>query len=299
MSLLQDLERVGAQHGYRLIRQLGCGGMGCVYLVRHEKSGEERALKLIVPQSATNAKARDLFLREIANARAVSNPNVVLMLDAGVVENVLFLVMEFCEGGSIDALVAQDGPLPLQRAVDIVMDVLSGLEYAHMASLPDVVLADGTHQSAVGLVHRDLKPQNIFLKTEAGRATAKVGDLGLAKAFELSGLSGITMTGTCAGTPAFMPRQQVVNFKYVGPEVDIWAATATLYFLLTGFTPRDFHQGRDPWLTVRETNPVPISSRGVLLPSALAQVIDEALADNPKIRYRTAAELRAALESAQ
>jgi serine/threonine-protein kinase len=101
-----------------------------------------------------------------------------------------------------------------------------------------------------------------------------------------------------AGTPRFMPRQQVVNFKYARPEVDVWAAAATLYHLLTGACPRDFPPGADPWAVVLQTGAVPIRRRRQGLPGRLAEVIDQALIDRPTIGFATAAELRRAIEEA-
>jgi serine/threonine-protein kinase len=106
----------------------------------------------------------------------------------------------------------------------------------------------------------------------------------------------MTQTGVAAGTPAFMPRQQVLNFKYSKPEVDVWAAAASLYFLLTGVTPRDFVPGRDAWRTIWETDPVSIRKRGVPVPPRLSEIIDEALVDRPEIKFKEVAQFRAALE---
>ena len=95
-----------------------------------------------------------------------------------------------------------------------------------------------------------------------------------------------------------MPRPQALNFKYAKPDVDVWAAAATLYYLLTGHTPRDFLQGSDPWRTVWFNDPVPILERLVSIPTSLAQVIDEALVDDPEIAFKTIASFRTALEEA-
>jgi serine/threonine protein kinase len=126
-----------------------------------------------------------------------------------------------------------------------------------------------------------------------GKIIAKVGDYGLAKAFDLAGLSGQTLTGTQAGTPAFMPRQQLLDFKYARPEVDVWAAAACLYNMLTGSFPRDFTG--DPFLAILQNNPVPIRQRDVNIPQALAEVIDLALVEKPEIYFKTAAEFKQAL----
>jgi serine/threonine protein kinase len=117
----------------------------------------------------------------------------------------------------------------------------------------------------------------------------------LAKAYETAGLSGLTRTGSVGGTPAFMPRAQVVNYKYCGPEVDVWSVAASLYYALTAHTPRDFAAGRDPWLTVATAPVVPVADRGVRLPPGLAEVINRALDEAPGQGYGTAEQLREAL----
>ncbi len=269
--------------------------MGCVHLVRHEPTKELRALKVMIPDVALDESARNWFVREIQNARTLQHPNVVRAVDAGVVDAMLFLEMEFCEGGSTESLLNKSGRVETKRAIEIILDVLKGLEYAHQVPLLDVALADGTWGKARGLIHRDLKPQNVFLTADG---VAKVGDFGLSKAFELAGMSGMTVTGSTGGTVIFMPRQQVLNFKYAGPEVDVWAAAATFYYLLTGSAPRQFSVDLDPWQTVLETDAVPILKRGVDLAPALAHVIDQALVDRPGIHFKTAAEFRTAIEAA-
>jgi serine/threonine protein kinase len=179
------------------------------------------------------------------------------------------------------------GTLPLDEAVEITLQALEGLHYAHN------VLGPGR-----GLVHRDVKPANLFLSGAGSARVARVGDYGLAKAFDDAGLSGATRTGEVAGTPHFMARQQVIEFKYAEPEVDVWAMAASLYNMLTGAVPRDFPPGRDPWWMVLETPPVPIRQRKATLPADLAAVIDRALQDNPEIPFKTAKDFKEALEDA-
>ncbi|WP_292823608.1 protein kinase, partial [Nostoc sp. JL33] len=158
----------------------------------------------------------------------------------------------------------------------IILQVLNGLEYAHNAEIPNVKLRKGGFAKGVGLVHRDLKPSNIFLGYVNGKITAKIGDYGLAKAFDLAGLSGKTLTGNKAGTPVLMCRQQLLDYKYAKPEVDVWAAAACLYYMLTGTFPRNFTTG-DPFLAVLQNDPVPIRQRDANIPKQLAEVIDLAL----------------------
>jgi serine/threonine protein kinase len=300
MELAELLRNGVIPGGYAVERELGRGGMGAVYLVRNEPQGRRRALKVILPKLAADERARNLFLREMANCQALDHPNVVRTYDSGYAEGIFYLMMEFCDGESIDQLLISEGVRPVDEALAIIDDVLAGLEYAHTAEVPNVRAEHGAPARSTGLVHRDLKPQNVFLATDdGGRRVAKVGDFGLAKAFDLAGLSGMTETGEAAGTPEFMPREQVLNYKYVRPEVDVWAAAATLYNMLTGYTPRDFPPGVDRWRRVLATDPVPILDRGVALPASLAHVIDQALVDRPEIKFKSAAEFRAALEPAR
>lgn len=299
---LLDLARSGhrelvAIEGYEIERELDRGGMGAVYLARHASSGGQVALKVMLPEAAANPTAVARFLREAHLTRPLRHRHVVQLYEAGCSQGTFFLTMQFCDGGSVmQYLKAQGRALPIDEAANIILAVLAGLEYAH-AQQVTVKLPDGSEATAAGLVHRDLKPQNIFLSGSGAARVARIGDYGLAKAFDLAGLSGQTATGAAAGTPSFMPRQQLVNFKYARPEVDVWAAAATFYYLLTGRTPRDFPKGQDPWRIVLQNAPVPIRQRLPSIPERLAAVIDEALIDQPEIRFQSAADLRRALEA--
>jgi serine/threonine-protein kinase len=292
-------ESLRAIQGYRILKELGRGGMGAVYLVAHERTGEEVALKMMLPQVAASPKAQEMFLREAANSLALRHPNIVQVQDLGCSQGVFFFTLEYCSGGSVAQLMQQrGGPLPIDEAVPIILQALAGLEYAHQAELPQIRLEDASVGRGRGLVHRDIKPQNIFLSGTGSNRLAKVGDYGLAKAFDLAGLSGMSATGALAGTPVFMPRQQVIKFKYARPEVDVWAAAASLYYLLTGDYPRPFSSLADPWQVVLQTDAVPIRKRNPAIPGKLAEVIDSALVDNPEIQIKSAAQLRRALENA-
>ncbi len=158
-------------------------------------------------------------------------------------------------------------------------------------------MKDGSYQSGRGLVHRDLKPHNLFLSREKRLLSVKIGDFGLAKAFDLAGLSGQTRSGDLSGTPHFMPREQVLNFKCSRPPVDVWATAATLYYMLTGAVPRDFEPNKDVWQTVLDCDAVPIRKRDRGIPPRLAEVIDAALVERPQIGFQTAGQFKLALES--
>jgi serine/threonine-protein kinase len=294
----RDANLVAIQ-GYQVVRELGKGGMGVVYLASDEKSGEEIALKVMLAKIAVNERAKKQFLREVEISKVLKHRNVVQLRDSGCSEGTFFFTQEYCEGGSVDKLMKRrGGTLSVEEAGKIILGVLDGLGYAHSAVLPQVELKDGNTGSARGIVHRDLSPPNILLAGPAKSRVAKVGDFGLAKAFDLAGLSGQTRTGMVAGKPVFMPRQQVIRYKYAKPDVDVWAAAACLYHMLTGQYPRDFRRGKDPWQTVLRTSAVPIRKRNSRIPKRLAEVIDHALIDDPEISFKTAADLKRALEGA-
>ena len=284
--------------GYNILHRLGEGGMGAVYLARHRQSGELVAVKLMLPEVAVEETAKQMFLREVENTRSLRHPNIVKLGEGGCIKGVFYFTMEYCDGGSVERLLQANGKLAVDVAVPIISHVLEGLEYAHAAEIPNVRLANGTIGAGRGLIHRDLKPANLFL-SESERLT-KIGDFGLAKAFDLAGLSGQTCTGSSMGTLAYMPRLQVFNFKYARPDVDVWAAAATLYHMLTGVVPRDFPKGKDPFRIVLDEDAVPIRKRGVSLPAKLAEVIDLALREEAgkPLYFQSAGEFRKSLLAA-
>jgi len=289
-----------AIQGYSILKELGRGGMGAVYLAKNDKTREQVALKVMLPRVAVQERAKEDFLRETLNTKALRHRHVVELRDSGCSQGTFYFTLEFCDAGSVDRLMAaRGGRLSVEEAVPIVLQALDGLIYAHQAEIPQVKLADGTYGRGRGLVHRDLSPNNLFLCGTGSSRIVKVADFGLAKAFDTAGLSGQTSTGTAAGKPYFMPRQQVVNFRYAKPEVDVWAMAACLYQMLTGkFVPRDFPRNKDPWQIVLNTGAVPIRKRDPAIPARLAEVIDHALVDKPEIKVKTAAELKRMLEGA-
>ncbi len=287
-----------AIRGYTVDKELGRGGMGAVYLAHRCGTDEPVALKVMLPAVAADQRARQMFLREAENAKALRHPNVVHMQDSGCCEGTFFLTLEYCDGGSVAELVERRGSLPADEALRIVLQTLDGLDYAHHAPVPQVKLEDGRIGRGRGLVHRDLSPDNVFLVHRGQATVAKIGDYGLSKAFDNAGLSGQTRTGAMMGKPWFMPRQQVIDFKYSRPAVDVWAAAATLYYMLCGQFPRNFPQHLDPWHVVLQTQPIPVRRRNDSVPIALAEVIDQALADEPELAFETATELKRALELA-
>jgi serine/threonine-protein kinase len=237
-------------------------------------------------------------MREVENTKALAHPNIVQLYDSGYAGGTFFFTLEYCEGGCVDQILKErGGRLSIDESVEIIFQALDGLDHAHKITVPTKTENGGIVEKK-GLVHRDLKPANILLSGSKSSPRAKIADLGLAKTFQAAGLSGLTATGAAAGTPCFMPRQQVINFKYSKPEVDIWAMAACLYYMLTGTYPRDFPLERDPWFVVLQDPVVPIRKRLPLFPARLAEVIDSALIDKPRITFREAKKFKKALEKA-
>jgi serine/threonine protein kinase len=264
---------------YAVLRLIGRGGMGAVYLARHEGSGVPVALKVLLPDALADESLRELFLRETEVLRALRHPNIVGVLDAGADAGRLYLALEYCARGSAEALRQQrGGRLPLPTVLRLSADVLDGLAYAH----------------ACGIVHRDIKPDNVLLAEDG---TARLGDFGLAKSFQQAGLSGMTATGAVAGTFYFMPREQLTSFREARPVSDVWSAAATVYYLLTGEYPRDFAAQQDPLAVVLRDGPVPLRTRDPQVPADLAEVLDRALADDTQLRYPDAGAFARALRA--
>lgn len=269
--------------GYEIGKKLGQGGMGVVYLARSIADNNVVALKMMLPKVAVDERSRDVFLRETAILQDLRHPNIVSLLGNGVRGTTFYVVMEYCNGGDLLGLMKQQGgALNLDTAEILMLQILDGLTCAHDKNF----------------VHRDLKPQNILLHNERGSYTAKIADFGLAKNFERAGLSGMTATGSYSGTLLFMPREQLVRFKYVQPVSDVWSIAATFYFMLTGWPPRDLKPDRDPMQAVLQEKAKPIRDREPTIPEPLAKVFDRALQTNPDKRYPSAREFRDALQEA-
>lgn len=280
--------------GYSLTKSLGKGDFAEVFAAKHIQTKKFIALKIMFPAVANQQQGIEMFLRETENIKVLQHPNIVQLLDYGFVENTFFFTMEYFSGGNVWDFMQRSGwRLPVDIAVEITLQILDGLIYAHQVEIPHIKSVDGIITKSKGLVHQNLKPNNIFISKINDKIVVKIGDYGLSKAFDLAGLSGQTLTGTKMGTPAFMPRQQVLNFKDELPEIDIWATAACLYNMLTGYFPRNFTG--DPWLSVLQNSPVPILQRHHGIPQKLAKVIDLALQEKPQIYFQTAAQFKQAL----
>lgn len=305
-----NMDMCGSRLGpYRIMSMLGKGGLGTVYLVKNEKNSSLEALKILLPEFTESSEMHERFEREIENCAILSHPNIVKLNDYGRLQDISYFTMEYCNGGSLKDLVRLEGRLSdYSRACRIIVQVLDGLDYAHNAEVPHMKLADGLWGRGYGLIHRDIKPENILLQENEGEPLpaqvsgmhahqgkvhiAKISDFGLAKSYRSAGLSGNTQTGTVGGSFSFISRQQLLNYKYSKPEVDVWSAAAVLYFLLTGRTPRKLEGEKNPFNAVLKNKTVPVREVNPSVPEALATVIDRALDDCSTLYYKKASELK-------
>ena len=265
--------------GCKIEAEIGRGGFGAVYRARRAEDGKILAVKVMLARVDADDEAIEKFKREVAVTAKLQHPNIIRVQESGASGAVFYFVMEFCDGGSAwDLMLENSGRLALSQAKPIILGALSGLAFAH----------------DTGFVHRDLKPQNILLS----QGQVRLSDFGLAKSFQQAGLSGLSMTGGYAGTPVFMPREQITNFKYIKPVSDVWSMGATIYNMLTGAFPYPFSNKRDPIDVILNEDVVPLRKRDKSLPAPLADVIDRALAKRTKDRFQTASDLLRAMNVA-
>lgn len=269
--------------GYQMIRILGQGGMGSVMLARSVNDGRAVAIKTLLPEVAVSDQSLKRFLREIEVAAALQHPNVVSYLDHGTHNGIAYLVSEYVSGMDAARLAkTRGGKLNYREVIKIIEQTLLALDFAH----------------GKGFVHRDIKEQNILVEGTFPAYRAKLTDFGLSKSYKQTGMSGVTMVGDVAGTIAYMPPEQVRDFKEVQPPSDIYAAGMTAYSLLTGAHALDISPKAGIAETVKaifEKPIVPISQRVQDVPLKVSAVIETALAKQTDLRWRTAGEMREAL----
>jgi serine/threonine-protein kinase len=269
--------------GYDMVKLLGRGGMGCVMLGREQRTGRPVAIKTLLPEFTVSDKAMRRFMREIDVAAALKHKNIVEFLDRGTHNGVVYLVTEFVDGCDASKLAENEGGrLSYDDGISIIAQSLDALSFAH----------------AQGYIHRDFKDQNILVGGCSPNLIAKLTDFGLAKSFTQSGLSGVTMAGEMAGTLAYMPPEQLRNFRDVKPQSDIYAVGMTAYSLLTGSLALDLSRNSSVNDTIRaifEQPAVPLYQRAPQIPRPVCDIIDRALAKDPAQRWQSAGAMRNAL----
>jgi tRNA A-37 threonylcarbamoyl transferase component Bud32/tetratricopeptide (TPR) repeat protein len=267
-------------HGYTLERELGGGGMSRVYVADEKRLGRKVVVKVLSPDLAAGISA-ERFEREIQLAASLQQANIVPVLTAGDSNGLPYYTMPFVEGESLRAILAKRAALPVGEAVEILRDVARALAYAHDR----------------GVVHRDIKPDNVLLSGGA----AVVTDFGIAKALSASRMQGtgatLTQMGTSIGTPAYMSPEQAAGDPDIDHRADIYAFGCMAYELLVGHPP--FHARSPQRVLAAHMNeaPVAITQLRADLPSSLADLVMRCLAKEPGARPQTATELVQTLSS--
>jgi eukaryotic-like serine/threonine-protein kinase len=276
---------LGRVDRYDLLALIGEGSFGGVYRARHIHTGQVHALKLA--REAVDPEGAARVLAEARAAASLRNPHVVGIIDGGVAATgEAFVVMELLEGVTLAQLIKKEGPLPVPRAIRIARQMLDGLAAAH----------------ANGIVHRDVKPSNVFITTASnvtGGDMVKVIDFGISKVRMNAGTANnLTLPGVAMGTPGYMAPEQLGDARSVDPRADLYAVGATLFEMLTMRTPIEA-DSFETWMRRLRTEPSPLlASVAPHLPAALCAVVDRALARDPDARWPSAVAMRDALDLA-
>ena len=269
---------------YDIERWIGGGGMGAVYLARHTMLQHRVALKLLHPSIAQRGDILERFLREARATASLGSPHIVKVFDCAVTpEGTAFIAMEALDGESLQGLIDRERVVPPPRAVAIITQVLDGLAVAHTA----------------GIVHRDMKPGNVFLTPVPGarEERATILDFGISKMRSGSAAS-LTQTGTVMGTPHYMAPEQIWNSKDIDHRADIYAVGVMLYEMVSGRLP--FEAGSTAELLVKActTDPIPLRDLNLPLPPLLVAAVDRAMTRDLPRRFATARDFADALRDA-
>ncbi len=264
---------------YRLVEQIGAGGMGRVYKAYHTRMDRVVAIKVPPPESLSAIESVKRFDREIKAVAKLTHPNIVVAHDADEANGVHFLVMEYIEGEDLAALVKQKGPISARQAVDFVLQAANGLSYAHRK----------------GIIHRDIKPSNLLLEKDG---TVKVLDMGLALLEPTQhDVAELTATGAVMGTVDYMSPEQALDTKQADARSDIYSLGCTLFHLLTGEGPYSKGSITQRILAHREQTIPSLRDRCPDASPELGQVLEKTLAKLPEDRFQTMDEVIAALSS--
>jgi serine/threonine-protein kinase len=278
---------------YRILDQLGRGGMGRVYKAQHLAMQRTVALKVLAPDLVATERAVKLFRHELQAVGQLVHPNIVTAYDANEVNGRYFLVLEHVDGPNLDQLVRRQGPLSVGLACDYVRQVASGLQCAY----------------ARGMLHRDIKPANILVQRvgpggDESPGLVKISDFGLARLGNHPGLNvpGLT-SGTIAtrdntvmGTPDYLSPEQARDLHRTDIRSDLYSLGCTFYFLLTGQVPFPGGTAMDKLIRHASERPAPIEGVRPDVPPAVLAIVDRLLAKSPDDRFQTPAELVEALQ---
>ena len=265
-------DAIESQSKYRVIEQLGSGGMGSVYLAEHLVMDRKVAIKVIRKEFVANPEAVLRFKNEVRNAARLAHRNIVTAHDAEQVNDIHFLVMEHVPGESLTQLVRRKGPLPVKHACNFALQVAHGLNHAF------------EHQ----MVHRDIKPANLM---RTPRGVIKILDFGLARVMDADDNSAITTTGIMMGTADYIAPEQARDAKTADIRSDLYSLGCTLYFLLTGKPPFRADTKVDKIMAHCSTEFPDVSEQRDDIPDNLVLIIKKLTQKDPADRYQTPREL--------
>jgi eukaryotic-like serine/threonine-protein kinase len=269
---------------YRILRVLGAGAMGTVFATHHEVLDQTVAVKVLSPAYAKNLDVVKRLLLEARAAARLDSPHVARVMDAGILDDGLpFMAMEYLEGVDLQAVLDAEGPMPVARVVDFLLQALEGLSHAHAAQI----------------IHRDLKPTNLVIaKLRDGTECLKIVDFGISKA--PSRFGSLTGAGQVVGSPAYMSPEQAAagaagQTAPVDARSDLWSLGVVGYELLTQRLPFEASTSTQTLAAVLRGHAKPLRKRRPDLPEGLFEVFDRCLDPDPRARYGDAAELAGAL----
>jgi serine/threonine-protein kinase len=266
---------------YKLVKPLGQGGMGTVFLAEQQGFGRLVALKILDRKFSSDPTSVARFEREVQAIAALQHPNIVGAYDAGCVGNCHFLVMEFVEGEDLGEILERQPVLPVSIAADYVRQAALGLQYVHEK----------------GTVHRDIKPSNLFVSVKAGQPpVVKILDLGLARFGSTAGEKGeLTHTGQIMGTPDYISPEQALDSKSADIRADIFSLGCTLYRALTGQLPFAGNNVMEKLLARSQTTATPVSTLRPEVDAGLSSLVEKMLAKDPDDRPQTPGEIAESL----
>ncbi len=253
---------------YRIVGRLGHGGMAKVLLAEDESLHRKVALKILDERYADDASFLERFDREARSAAGLNHPNIVQIYDRGEAQGQRYIAMEYLEGETLKALIQREGPLPWRRSIDLILQILAALRFAHKN----------------GIVHRDVKPQNVLVLRD-GRV--KVADFGIARA---ASSTQMTEAGAIIGTAQYLAPEQARG-QQTGPPADLYSAGVVLYEMLTARVPFDGDSAVAVAMKHLSERAVPVEQLNPTVPHDLARVVARAMAKDPQARYQTADEM--------
>jgi len=268
-------EEVG---GCKILSKIARGGMGTVYLGEQIHLGRRVAVKILAPELARDESFVKRFIQEARAVAELSHPSIIHIIDAGAANGCFYFTMEYIEGENLSKILKQRGPIPLGETLNLMEQVADALCHAHSR----------------GIVHRDIKPDNILV-TQAGQV--KLADLGLAKRTFDENASAITQAGSILGTPYYMAPEQARDFRLADERSDLYSLGVTIYKVLSGSVPYDGHSPIEVMMKALQGDKIPLDQRDPSIPAEAVALVDRMMHVDPAGRFKSAEICRNAIQS--